>query len=89
MYVCMYVCMYYIFMHYVLHMRLEEGIKKSETEVTDGCRPLCGCWKVNVGSLEYQSVLFNAKLYLQQNKNLKIQVHVLVYLYPRSWLQIY
>ena len=38
--------------------RPEEGLISPETRVTDGCELLCGCWELNLGLLEEQSVLF-------------------------------
>jgi hypothetical protein len=29
--------------------------------IADGCKPPCGCWKLNSGPLEEQSVLLTAK----------------------------
>jgi hypothetical protein len=39
----------------------EEGIDL----ITDGCEPPCGCWELNSGSLEEQSVLSTAEPSLQ------------------------
>jgi hypothetical protein len=33
--------------------------------ITNGCEPPCGCWDLNSGSLEEQSVLLTAELSLQ------------------------
>jgi hypothetical protein len=33
--------------------------------VTDGCEPPCGCWELNSGPLEEQSVLLTAEPLLQ------------------------
>jgi hypothetical protein len=30
--------------------------------ITDGCEPPCGCWELNSGPLEEQSVLLTAEL---------------------------
>jgi hypothetical protein len=32
---------------------------------TDGCEPPCGCWELNLGPLEEQSVLLNTEPPLQ------------------------
>jgi hypothetical protein len=37
----------------------EDGIR------TDGCEPPCGCWELNSGPLEEQSVLLTAQPSLQ------------------------
>jgi hypothetical protein len=33
--------------------------------ITDGCEPPCGCWELNSGPLEEQSVLLTAESSLQ------------------------
>jgi hypothetical protein len=33
--------------------------------ITDGCEPSCGCWGLNSGPLEEQSVLFTTEPSLQ------------------------
>ena len=33
--------------------------------ITDGCEPPCGCWELNSGPLEKQSVLLTAETSLQ------------------------
>jgi hypothetical protein len=48
------------------HQRRESGL------VTDGCEPPCGCWDLNSGPLEEQSVLFTTESCLQpQTTHLK------------------
>jgi hypothetical protein len=32
-------------------------VRVSDLEVTDSCEPPCGCWELNPGSLEEQSML--------------------------------
>ena len=39
--------------------------KRALDPITDGCEPLCGCWELNLGPLEEQSVLLTAELTLQ------------------------
>jgi hypothetical protein len=41
----------------------EEGVnqKRASDLITDGCEPLCGCWGLNSGPLEEQSVLLTAE----------------------------
>ena len=39
--------------------------KSALDPITDGCEPPCGCWKLNSGPLEEQSVLLTAELSLQ------------------------
>ena len=36
--------------------------------ITDGCEPPCGCWELNSGPLEEQSVLLTAEPSLQPCK---------------------
>jgi hypothetical protein len=35
--------------------------KRSSDPITDGCEPPCGCWDLNSGPLEEQSVLLTAE----------------------------
>ncbi|EDM00356.1 rCG35761, isoform CRA_a [Rattus norvegicus] len=37
------------------------GHKKEQGLLTDGCEPPCGCWELNSGPLEEQSVLLTAE----------------------------
>jgi hypothetical protein len=39
--------------------------KRASDLITDGCEPPCGCWELNSGPLEQQSVLLTAKPSLQ------------------------
>ena len=39
--------------------------KKALNPITDGCEPLCGCWELNSGPLEEQSMLLTAEPSLQ------------------------
>ena len=41
--------------------------KRESDLITDGCEPLYGCWDLNLGPLEKQSVLLNAEPSLQPN----------------------
>jgi hypothetical protein len=38
--------------------------KRSSDPITDGCEPACGCWELNSGPLEEQSVFLMAELSL-------------------------
>ena len=38
---------------------------QKEDPITDGFKPPCGCWELNSGPLEEQSVFLNTKLSLQ------------------------
>jgi hypothetical protein len=39
--------------------------KRASDPVTDGCEPPCGCWEVNSGLLEKQSVLLTTEPFLK------------------------
>jgi hypothetical protein len=39
--------------------------KRASDPITDGCEPPCGCWELNSGLLEEQSVLLTAEPSLQ------------------------
>jgi hypothetical protein len=39
--------------------------KRASDLITDGCEPPCGCWELNSGPLEEQSVLLTAEPSLQ------------------------
>ena len=41
------------------------GVRFPATEVTDRCELPCGCWELNLGPLEEQSVLLNTEPSLQ------------------------
>ena len=42
--------------------------KRASDPVTDGCEPPCGCWELNSGPLEEQSVLLTAEPSLQPHQ---------------------
>jgi hypothetical protein len=44
---------------------LQTHQKRASDPITDGCEPPCGCWELNSGSLEEQSVLLTAEASLQ------------------------
>ena len=46
----------------------------SYSVLTDGCEPPCGCWDLNSGPLEEQSVLLSAESSLQP-----VCMHVCMY----------
>jgi hypothetical protein len=41
--------------------------KRKSDSIIYGCEPPCGCWELNLGSLEEQSVLLTAEPSLQPN----------------------
>jgi hypothetical protein len=49
-------------MYIKVHRRcLQTHQKRASDPVTDGCEPPCGCWELNSGSLEEQSLLFTSE----------------------------
>jgi hypothetical protein len=50
---------------WVLCSCLQTHQKRASNPITDDCDPPCGCWKLNSGSLEEQSVLLPAEPSLQ------------------------
>jgi hypothetical protein len=44
---------------------LQTHQKKAPDPITDGCEPPCGCWELNLGPLEEQSVLLTAESSIQ------------------------
>jgi hypothetical protein len=47
-----------------------EGIIGSYYSITGGCQPPCGCWELNSGPLEEQSVLLTAETSFQSRSQL-------------------
>jgi hypothetical protein len=43
---------------------LQAHQKRASDSITDGCEPPCGCWELNSGSLEEQSMLLTSELSL-------------------------
>jgi hypothetical protein len=60
--------------------------KKASDPITDGCEPPCGCWDLNSGPLEEQSVLLTAEPSLQPQKLFNLtKSHVLILTFvPRA-----
>ena len=48
---------------------LQKHQKRASDPTTDGCEPPCGCWELNLGPLEEQSVLLTAEPSLQPSSN--------------------
>jgi hypothetical protein len=42
--------------------------KRASDPITDGCEPPCGCWELNSGPLEEQSVLLTTEPSIQPKK---------------------
>ena len=57
------VFIYYVYS--VLPACLLAGQKRAPDLITDGCEPPCGCWELNSGPLEEQSVLLSSEPSLQ------------------------
>jgi hypothetical protein len=64
-----FVFLIYIFLFYVSTLLycycLQKHQKRAPDHITDGFEPLCGCWELNSGPLEEQSVLLTAEPSLQ------------------------
>jgi uncharacterized radical SAM superfamily protein len=59
--------------------------REASDPITAGCEPPCGCWELNSGCLEKQSVLLSAKPSIQPPKrafNIKKKRHVQKLIYP-------
>jgi len=53
-----------------VHCRcLQTHQKKASDLITDGCEPPCGCWELNSGPLEEQSVLLTTEPSLQPTQS--------------------
>jgi len=50
---------------YMNTLSLQTHQKRASDPITDGCEPPCGCWDLNSGPLEEQSVLLTAEPSLQ------------------------
>jgi hypothetical protein len=57
------------------HGSQKKSVGSPGTGVTDGCKPPCGFWELNVGPLQEQQVLFTAEpsvLHLKERYRAKI-----------------
>jgi len=63
-FICMYIC------------TPEKGIRFHRTTVIDGCEPPCGCWELNLGPLEKQSVLLTPEPSLQPSLSIFIYLPI-------------
>jgi hypothetical protein len=50
---------------YLLYVSTQTLQKRASDPITDGCEPPCGCWELNSGHSEEQSVLLTAEPFLQ------------------------
>ena len=55
----------FIFVYTVLPVYMSAGQKREPDLITDVCEPPCGCWELNSGLLEEQSVLLSSEPSLQ------------------------
>jgi hypothetical protein len=53
---------------FIYLMYVNTLLKRALGTITSGCEPPCGCWKLNSGPLEEQSVLLTAEPSLQPNQ---------------------
>jgi hypothetical protein len=51
--------------YFIYKSCLQTHQKRASDSITDGCEPPCGCWDLNSGSLEEQSMLLAAESSLQ------------------------
>lgn len=54
-------CMYMHCVHVWCLLKSEEGVGSLEIGITDGCELLCGCWELNLGSLECKPMLLTSE----------------------------
>ncbi|WP_238841975.1 hypothetical protein, partial [Xylella fastidiosa] len=54
-----------IYFMYVRSLCLQTLEKRASDAITDGCEPPCGCWELNSGPLEEQSLLLTSEPSLQ------------------------
>jgi hypothetical protein len=62
-YLFIYLFIYLIYWVYCCCLQTHK--KRALDSITDGCKPPCGCWELNSGPLEEQSVLLTAEPSLQ------------------------
>jgi len=54
----------FIYSMYVSTLSLSDQ-KRASDPITDGCEPPCGCWELNSGPLQEQSVLLTTRSPIQ------------------------
>ena len=66
---CLFVFVFFKDLFYLFYVSscccLQTHQKRGLDPVTDGCKPPCGCWELNSGPLEEQSVFLTAEPSLQ------------------------
>ena len=55
------------------------GQKRATDPITDGCEPQCGCWELNSGPLEDQTMFLTSEPSLQPQLYYFFKLAVLVY----------
>jgi hypothetical protein len=55
---------YFMYIGYII-AAFRHTRKRASDPIIDGCEPPCGCWELNSGPLEEQSVLLTAEPSLQ------------------------
>jgi hypothetical protein len=55
----------YLFILCIYHCSFQTHQKRASDSIPDGCEPPCGCWELNSGPLEEQSVLLTTEPSLQ------------------------
>jgi len=58
---------------------LQTHQKRASDPITDGCEPPCGCWELNSGPLEEQSVLLTAEPSLQPINSFNIWMYMCIF----------
>lgn len=58
------ICMYVHHVHVWCLLRPEEEIGSLEIRITEGCKLLCGCWELNLDSLEGKPMLLTSEPFL-------------------------
>jgi hypothetical protein len=75
-----------IFLIYFIYMStLQTHQKMTSDPITDACEPPCGCWKLNSGPLEEQSVLLTAEPSIQPHLYLLDAPLTLVSIYLEAY----
>jgi hypothetical protein len=69
---------------------LQTHQKRASDPITDGCEPPCGCWELNSGPLEEQSVLLTSEPSLQPLFGYYVYIcaQVLCYIYSSIFVYI-
>jgi hypothetical protein len=52
------------FKRFVYFIYMSAHQKRASDPISDGCEPPCGCWELNSGPLEEQSVLLSPESYM-------------------------